>query len=126
MKMSVTDQWNDIYLAHAYPFLYARKLRYAFANHWWERFLIAYGMLGLHLIVLVSLTLIIVGGYRTLANCQLFAPTNSSWILGVFATQVCAFSSVLTFSLPSPLNFSLSFTTSSLPSPSSLTFRWCI
>ena len=86
MQMSVTDHWNDIYLAHAYPFLYARKLHYAFANHWWERFLLAYGKMGLHIFVLIFLTLVIVGGYRNLARCDRFAPTNST--LGVFATQV--------------------------------------
>ncbi len=56
MHMSVTDQWNDMYLAHAYPFLYARKLRYAFASHAWERFLIIYGKMGLHILVLQCLT----------------------------------------------------------------------
>ena len=86
MKMSVTDQWNDLYLAHAYPFLYARKLNYAFSNHGWECFLVLYGKLGLHLIVLMSLTLIIVGGYRALANCGSFAPSDSK--LGIFAKQV--------------------------------------
>ena len=80
------DEWNDIYLAHAYPFLYARKLRYAFASHWWESFLILYGKLGLHLVTLVTLTIIIVSGYRTLAKCDLFAPEGS--LLGIFARQV--------------------------------------
>ncbi len=91
MNMSVSDEWNDMYLAHAYPFLYARKLRYAFGYHLWESFLILYGMLGLHLVTLVAITIVIVGGYRTLANCDLFAPTNSS--LGIFATQVWLMSS---------------------------------
>ncbi len=86
MQMSVTDHWNDMYLAHAYPFLYARKLQFAFANHTWERFLLAYGKMGLHIFVLIFLTLLIVGGYRTLARCDRFARTNST--LGVFATQV--------------------------------------
>ncbi len=86
MRMSVTDQWNDIYMAHAYPFLYARKVHYAFSNHWWECFLILYGKLGLHLVVLMALTLIIVGGYRALANCDRFAPDGS--VLGIFAKQV--------------------------------------
>jgi hypothetical protein len=86
MNMSVSDEWNDMYLAHAYPFLYARKLRYAFGFHLWENFLILYGKLGLHLVALVVITVVIVAGYRTLAKCDLFAPTNSS--LGIFATQV--------------------------------------
>jgi hypothetical protein len=86
MQMSVSDQWNDMYLAHAYPFLYARKLRYVFASHWWERFLSVYGKFGLHILVLVFLTLVIVGGYRTLAKCDRFAPTNSS--MQIFARQV--------------------------------------
>jgi hypothetical protein len=86
MQMSVTDQWNDMYLAHAYPFLYARKLHYAFANHTWERFLLSYGKMGLHIFVLIFLTLLIVGGYRTFANCDRFARSNSTF--GIFATQV--------------------------------------
>ncbi len=86
MQMSVTDEWNDMYLAHAYPFLYARKLLYAFADHTWERFLLAYGKMGLHIFVLIFLTLLIVGGYRTLAQCGRFARRDST--LGVFATQV--------------------------------------
>jgi hypothetical protein len=85
--MSVTDEWNDVYLAHAYPFLYARKLRYAFANHFWERFLIAYGMWGMHLVVLVVVAIAIVGGYRTVAQCHRFAPKGDAW-LGNFAKQV--------------------------------------
>ena len=87
MKMSVSDEWNDMYLAHAYPFLYARKLRYAFANHLWERFLIFYGMWGMHLLVLIIITIAIVGGYRTTAQCNRFAPDGYKW-LGVFAKQV--------------------------------------
>jgi hypothetical protein len=86
MDMSVTDEWNDIYLAHAYPFLYARKLRYAFASHAWERFLIVYGKLGLHLVVLIGISLAIVGGYRSLAQCHRFAP-DGDWA-GIFARQV--------------------------------------
>jgi hypothetical protein len=89
MRMSVTDEWNDFYLAHAYPFLYARKLRYAFANHFWERFLIFYGMWGMHLVVLVIVAIAIVGGYRTVAQCHRFAPKGDAW-LGVFAKQVLA------------------------------------
>jgi hypothetical protein len=77
MQMSVTDDWNDMYLAHAYPFLYARKLNYAFANHTWEHFLLAYGKMGLHIFVLIFLTLLIVGGYRTFANCDRFARSDS-------------------------------------------------
>jgi hypothetical protein len=87
MKMSVTDQWNDIYLAHAYPFLYARKLRYAFANHLWERFLVFYGMWGMHLVMLIIIAIAIVGGYRTVAQCDRFAQDSEAW-LGVFAKQV--------------------------------------
>ncbi len=68
MKMSVTDECNDIYLAHAYPFLYARKLRYAFVNHFWERFLVSYGMWGLQLVVLIIIAITIVGGYCTAAQ----------------------------------------------------------
>ncbi len=90
MKMSVSDHWNDIYLAHAYPYLYARKLRYAFASHLWESFLILYGKLGFHLFVLTSLTIIIVAGYRVLAQCHRFAPEGS--LLGIFSRQVCALS----------------------------------
>ncbi len=87
MNMSMSVEWNDVYLAHAYPFLYARKMRYAFANHAWERFLIFYGMWGMHLIALICITLAIVGGYRSFAHCDRFAPAGSEW-LSVFARQV--------------------------------------
>jgi hypothetical protein len=85
MAMSVSDHWNDLYLARAYPFLYARKLRYALASHVWEWFLIFYGSSGLHYVVLLGLTLIIVGGYRSLARCERFAPSDS--IAGIFSAQ---------------------------------------
>ncbi len=87
IQMSETDEWNDVYLAHAYPFLYECKLRYAFASHYWERFLVIYGMYGMHLLVLISIALAIVGGYRALARCDRFAPDGEAW-LGVFARQV--------------------------------------
>ncbi len=86
MQMSVSDHWNDIYLAHAYPFLYAQKLNYAFANHFWERFLLLYGKWALHIIVLIILSVSIVGGYRSLAQCHRFAPAGSN--MGIFALQV--------------------------------------
>jgi hypothetical protein len=86
MQMSVTDHWNDMYLAHAYPFLYARKIRYAFAAHFWELILLVYGKFNMYIYILIGLTLIIVGGYRTSANCDFFASTDS--MLGIFATQV--------------------------------------
>jgi hypothetical protein len=77
IAMSKSDHWNDLYLARAYPFLYARKLRYALSRHWWETFLFHYGSLGLHLVVLVCLSLLIVGGYRSLAQCNRFAAGGS-------------------------------------------------
>ena len=85
LAMSASDHWNDLYLARAYPFLYARKLRYALAGHAWERFLVAYGANGLHYLVLVGLTVVIVGGYRSLARCERFAPPGSSF--GIFGAQ---------------------------------------
>jgi hypothetical protein len=85
LAMSVSDHWNDLYLARAYPFLYARKLRYALAGHLWERFLVFYGSVGLHYLVLVCITVIIVAGYRSLAHCERFAPQGSSY--GIFGAQ---------------------------------------
>ena len=85
LQMSVPDShWNDLYLAKAYPFLYARKMRYAYSSraHLWERFLIFYGKSGLHYFFLVAISLLIVGGYRTLARCDRFSPSGS-----VFGTQ---------------------------------------
>ena len=35
MEMSTSEYFNDLYLARAYPFLYARKLGYAARSHWW-------------------------------------------------------------------------------------------
>jgi hypothetical protein len=85
LAMSVSDHWNDLYLARAYPFLYARKLRYVLAGHLWERFLVFYGSFGLHYPVLVCISVIIVGGYRSLARCERFAPQGSSF--GIFGAQ---------------------------------------
>ena len=86
MNMSTTEHWNDVYLAHAYHFLYARKLRYVFSSHWWEVFLVYYGKLGLHFIVLAIVTIAIVCWYRSHAQCDRFASEGSS--LGIFSVQV--------------------------------------
>jgi hypothetical protein len=72
LKMSTSDHWNDLYLARAYPFLYARKIRYAAKSHAWERFLIAYGGTGVHYVVLFAMSLAIILGYRHLAQCSRF------------------------------------------------------
>ncbi len=77
LKMSTSDHWNDLYLARAYPFLYSRKLTYVLKSHWWERFLISYGMYGVHYIALSLISLAIVGGYRSLAQCNRFSDSNS-------------------------------------------------
>ncbi len=72
LKMSTSEHWNDIYLARAYPFLYARKIQYAVKSHAWERFLMFYGGTGLHYVVLVAMSLTIILGYRHLAQCGRF------------------------------------------------------
>ncbi len=85
LVMSMSDDLNDLYLARAYPFLYALNLHYALTGHAWERFLDFYGCYCLHYLVLVCLSVIIVGGYRHLACCKRFAPTGSSF--GIFGMQ---------------------------------------
>jgi hypothetical protein len=77
LQTSTTDHWNDLYLARAYPFLYSRKLTYILNSHWWERFLIAYGKYGAHYIVLSLVSVAIVGGYRSLAQCDRFSDSSS-------------------------------------------------
>jgi hypothetical protein len=72
MEMSTSEYFNDLYLARAYPFLYARKLGYAARSHWWEHFLIFYGGTGVHYIVLIAMSLTIILGYRHLAQCSRF------------------------------------------------------
>jgi hypothetical protein len=75
LDMSSSEHFNDLYLARAYPFLYARKLRYVMASHWWEHFHIRYGAMGLHYVVLFLMSLIIILGYRELAQCRRFGGT---------------------------------------------------
>jgi hypothetical protein len=61
--------------------LYARKLclvRYALVGHLSESFLVFYCSSGMHYLVLLGLTLIIVAGYRSIANCERFAFPGSS------------------------------------------------
>jgi hypothetical protein len=72
LQMSTSEHWNDIYLAKAYPFLYARKIQYAVKSHAWESFLIFYSGTGLHYIVLIAMSLTIILGYRHLAQCSRF------------------------------------------------------
>jgi hypothetical protein len=79
MKMSGSNKYNDLYLARQYPFFYARKFSTHFTGHLGEGFLVWYGHLGLHFLLLLALALSIVGAYRAAARCDRYTSSSSIW-----------------------------------------------
>ncbi len=61
---------SDLHFARQYPFLYARKYKYFFQEHFFEGFIWAYGSWGVHVLVLTAMALAIVGGFRNAHQCS--------------------------------------------------------
>ena len=69
LKHMDNEKHSDPCFCRQYPFLYARKYRYFFQQHFFEGLVWAYGSRGFHVLMLGAASIALVGGIRRSQQC---------------------------------------------------------